>query len=98
MVQTKIRFYDCNGKIILVRDEIRAKMPQKPKYEWKKIRISGENGLTSKLKHRKAHNSIFPFYLGDLVTRPGDQQFGVVSGRFPDNPGELACMGFVLSL
>ena len=53
----------------------------------KKIRILGENGVTSKLKHRKAHNSIFPFYLGDLVTRPGDQQIGVVSGRFPDNPG-----------
>ena len=54
----------------------------------KKIRILGENGITSKLKHRKAHNSIFSFYLGDLVTRPGDGVgVGVVSGRFPDNPG-----------
>ena len=74
------------------------KCPRKRNMNGKKIRILGENGVTSKLKHRKAHNSIFPFYLGDLVTRPGDQQFGVVSGRFPDNPGELACMGFVLSL
>ena len=66
--------------------------------EKKKNRIFGENGITSKLKHRKAHNSIFPFYLGDLVTCPGDQQIGVVSGRFPDNPGELVYMGFVHSL
>ena len=73
-------------------------MPQKLKYEWKKIRILGGNGITSKLKHRKAHNSIFSFYLGDLVTRPGDWQIGVVSGRFPDNPGELVYMGFVHSL
>jgi len=64
----------------------------------KKIRILGENGITSKLKHGKAHNSIFPFYLGDLVTRPGDRQIVVVSGRFPDNAGELAYMGFVHSL
>ena len=26
-VQTKIRCYDCNGKIIFVSDEIHAKMP-----------------------------------------------------------------------
>ena len=64
----------------------------------KEIRILGENEITSKLKHRKAHNSNFPFHLGDLVTRPGDGQIGVVSGRFLDNPGELACMGFVHSL
>ena len=64
----------------------------------KKIQILGENGITSKLKYRKAHKSIFPFYLGDLVTRPGDQQIGVASGRYPDNPRELGYMGFVHSL
>ena len=26
------------------------------------------------------------------MTRTGDQEIGVVSGRLPDNPGELACM------
>ena len=46
-------FYDCNGEIIFVSDEIRAKMPQKPNCESKKIRILGENEINSKLKHRK---------------------------------------------
>ena len=27
-----------------------------------------------------------------MVTRTGDREIGVVSGRLPDNPGELACM------
>ena len=26
------------------------------------------------------------------MTRTGDREIGVVSGRLPDNPGELACM------
>ena len=26
------------------------------------------------------------------MTRTGDREVGVVSGRLPDNPGELACM------
>ena len=30
------------------------------------------------------------------MTRTGDQEIGVVSGRLPDNPGELACMGSLL--
>ena len=32
------------------------------------------------------------FYLGDLVTRTGDQEIRSVSGRLPDYPGALACM------
>ena len=28
-----------------------------------------------------------------MVTRTGDREIGVVSGRLPDNLGELACMG-----
>ena len=27
-----------------------------------------------------------------MVTRTGDREIGAVSGRLPDNPGELACM------
>ena len=27
-----------------------------------------------------------------MVTRTGDREIGVVSGRLPDNTGELACM------
>ena len=30
------------------------------------------------------------FYPGDLVTRTGDREIRSVSGRLPDNPGELA--------
>ena len=26
------------------------------------------------------------------MTHMGDQEIGVISGTFPDNPGELACM------
>ena len=56
-VQTiTIRSYDCNGEIIFFIDEICAKMPQKLNYESEKIQILGENGIISKLKHRKAHN------------------------------------------
>ena len=29
------------------------------------------------------------FYTGDLLTRMGDQEVGVISERLPDNPGEL---------
>ena len=29
------------------------------------------------------------FYTGDLLTRMGDQEIGVISERLPDNPGEL---------
>ena len=39
----------------------------------------------------KAHSEklITRFYAGDLVTRMGDQEIGVISERLPDNPGEL---------
>ena len=72
-VQTiTIRFYDWNGEFIFVSGKIHAKMPQKPNYESKKIRIFGENGINFKLKHRKAHNSILSGRFGDPYGRPGD--------------------------
>ena len=46
-------FYDCNGEIIFVTDEIRAKLPHKPNCESKAIRILKENEINSKWKHRK---------------------------------------------
>ena len=74
-------FYDCNGEIIFVSDKIRAKMPQKPNFDSKKIRTLGENGINSKLKHRKAHNSILSWRFADSYGR-----------RLLSYPGELACM------
>ena len=76
-----ISVYDCNGEIIFVTDEIHAKMPQKPSFDWKKIRILGENGINSKLKHIKAHNSILSGRFADPYRR-----------RLLSYPGELACM------
>ena len=35
------------------------------------------------------------FYPGDLMTRTGDREIRSVSGRLPDNSGELACMQLV---
>ena len=67
-------------------DEINAKMPQKLNFESKKIRILGENGINSKLKYKKAHNSILSGRFGDLYGRP---EIAVISGRLLDNPGEL---------
>ena len=75
-----ISFYDCNGEIIFVSDEIRAKMPQKLNFESKEIQIYGENGINSKLKHRKAHNSILSGKFGDPYGR-----------RLLLYPGEVAC-------
>ena len=69
-----VSFYDCNGEIIKL---IRAKMPQKANFESNEIQILGENGINSKLKHRKAHNSILS---GDLVTRTGGD-----CCRFPES-------------
>ena len=37
-----------------------------------------------------AKNAPSRFYPGDLVTRTGDREIRSVSGRLPDNPGELA--------
>ena len=72
-VQTiTIRFYDCNGEFIFVSGEIRTKMPQKPNYKSKKIWIFGENGINSKLKHRKANDSILYGRFGDPYGRPRD--------------------------
>ena len=42
-------------------------MPQKPNFDWKKIRILGENGMNSKLKHKKARNSICWPVLEEIV-------------------------------
>ena len=53
-------------------DEINAKMPQKLNFESKKIRILGENGINSKLKYKKAHNSILSGRFGELYGRRGD--------------------------
>ena len=47
-------------------------MPKKLDYESKIIRILGENWINSKLKHRKAHDSILSRIYGDLWERPGD--------------------------
>ena len=44
-------------------------MPQKLNFESKKIRILGENGINSKLKYKKAHNSILSGRFGDLYGR-----------------------------
>ena len=63
------------GHMIFVSDEIRVKMPQK------EIRILGENGINSKLKHRKAHNLILSGRFGDPYGR-----------RLLSYPGELACI------
>ena len=76
-----ISVYDSNGEIIFVTDEIHVKMPQKPNYDWKKIRILGENGINSKLKHWKAHNSILSRRFADPYRK-----------RLLSYPGELACM------
>ena len=46
-----------------------AKMPWKPNYESKNIQIFEENGINSKLKHRKAHKSILCRRCGDLYGR-----------------------------
>ena len=54
VVQTKIRFYDCNGKIIFVSDEICAKMPQKPKYEWQKNSNFGRKWGNFKIEAQKS--------------------------------------------
>ena len=44
-------------------------MLQKPNFESKEIQILGENGINSKLKHRKAHNSILSGRFGDPYGR-----------------------------
>ena len=56
-------------------------MPQKPNLDSKKIRILGEHRINSKLKHRKAHNSIFFRKFADLYGR-----------RLLSYPGELIGM------
>ena len=76
-----ISFYDCNVEIIFVSDEICVKMPQKPNFDSKKIQILGENGINSKLKHRKAHYSILSRRFADPYGR-----------RLLSYPEELACM------
>ena len=82
-----ISFYDCNVEIIFVSDKIRVKMPQKPNFESKDIRILGENGINSKLKRRKAHNSILSERFGDLYGR-----------RLLLYLGALACMIIYITL
>ena len=62
-------------------------MPQKPNFESKDIRILGENGINSKLKRRKAHNSILSERFGDLYWR-----------RLLLYSGALACMIIYITL
>ena len=69
---SQLAFTIVMAKLIFVSDEIRAKLPQKPNFEKKKIRILGEYGINFKLKHRKAHNSILSGRFGDPYGRPGD--------------------------
>ena len=77
---SQLAFTIVMAKLIFVSDEIRAKLPQKPNFESKKIRILGENGINFKLKHRKAHNSILSGRFGDSYGR-----------RVLSYPGDLAC-------
>ena len=76
-----ISFYDCDGEIIFVSDEICVKIPQKPNFDSKKIQILGENGINSKLKYRKAHYSILSRRFADPYRR-----------RLLSYPEELGCM------
>jgi len=73
-VQTiTIHLFDCYGEMIFVSDELRAKMPQKPiNYESKKIQILGGDGINSKLKHRKAQNSILSWRFCVPYGKKGD--------------------------
>ena len=48
---------------------------------------SEKKGPYSKLKNTKAQSQ---FYLGDMVTRSIKWEIGAISGRLPDNPGEMA--------
>ena len=59
-----IRFYDREGEIIFVSDQICAKRPKKPNYESKKIGILRKNRKNPKLNHSKAHNSILSERVG----------------------------------
>ena len=52
-------------------------MPKKPNFESKKIGILGENGMNSKLKHRRVHNSILS---GRFAWWPEQEEIVAVSG------------------
>ena len=69
--------HDCNGEIVFVTDEIRTDIPQKPNYKSEKIYILEENVINSKLKYRKAHNSILSGRFGDPYGRPGAGRVGM---------------------
>ena len=71
--------------MIFVSDEISAKYPRNL-LRIKKMN-SEKNGPYSKLKNTKAQSQ---FYLGDMVTRSIKWEIGAISGRLPDNPGEMA--------
>ena len=66
--------------------------------QWmRKIQVLRWKCATSQTKAQKSSkdDSVNP---GDMVTRTGDREISVVSGRLLDNPGELACMKTVLSI
>ena len=76
--------------------EIDSLLPQK----WSKNRKNASNisNFFAKFGQNESENTYFkhfPAYPGDLVIRTGDREIRSVSGRFPDNPGELAYMIFV---
>ena len=56
-------------------------MPQEPNFESKEIRTLRQNGINSKLKHRKVHNSTLSGRFGDPYGR-----------RLLSYQGQLACM------
>ena len=59
----------------------------------KKIRILGENGINSKLKHRNAHNSILSGRFGDLYMR---LEHVVISRTLLNNLGRVGIYVFFL--
>ena len=67
-----IRFYDCNGEITLYQWWNMCENAPETEVWIKKIWILGENGINSKLEHRKAHNSILSGRFGDPYGRPGN--------------------------
>ena len=67
---------NCNGEI-----EIRTEIPQKPKYKSEEIWILEANGINSKLKYGKAHNSILSGRFGDPYE---DREPGELAVYVPD--------------
>ena len=85
----------CQPTKIEIRDTANfdSFLPQK----WSKNRKNASNisNFFAKFGQNESENTYFkhfPAYPGDLVIRTGDREIRSVSGRLPDNPGELAYM------